>query len=410
MRDNIIYKHKHKFEKKLESFKASDKLIEEQRKEVLGFIDSCFNEEHERQIGYARMTKYMTYLHKFGLHINKSFSNSTVDDVRRALKQIEGDDITDSTKDDQRKIIKKFYKWLLGKNQDYPECVKWMKGIGKNGKLLPEELLTEDEIKLLIQNAPTIRDRAFIATIAESGMRVGEMLHMLRKHVSFDEYGGILIVPVEGKTGMRRVRIVNSVPYLSTWLENHPLKEHDAYLWVRSGATVNKPISYVLMREMLKRTAKIAGIKKRVYWHLHRHSAASKEAVFLSQALLNERYGWTQGSKMSSVYLHMGGKDLDNALLQHYGKKSDEEIRKEKPKDTLSPWICGICQNNNANINKCCGKCGRPKGIQEALELEKKEVFADKVTAKMEIGQNREWLKNIIREILVEEGAIEAHQ
>jgi hypothetical protein len=38
----------------------------------------------------------------------------------------------------------------------------------------------------------------------------------------FDSYGAKLLV--NGKTGARRVRIVSSVPYLTKWINEHPLK------------------------------------------------------------------------------------------------------------------------------------------------------------------------------------------
>ena len=33
------------------------------------------------------------------------------------------------------------------------------------------------------------------------------------------------MVIVNGKTGMRRVRLIFAMPYLSQWLESHPLRE-----------------------------------------------------------------------------------------------------------------------------------------------------------------------------------------
>ncbi|NJD52503.1 MAG: hypothetical protein FIB07_06490 [Candidatus Methanoperedens sp.] len=66
----------------------------------------------------------------------------------------------------------------------------------------------------------------------ESGARISELGNLKIKHVKFDQYGAVLMV--DGKTGMRRVRIIFSSPYLATWLVNHPFRDNpEAFVWVR---------------------------------------------------------------------------------------------------------------------------------------------------------------------------------
>ena len=73
----------------------------------------------------------------------------------------------------------------------------------ERGMKLPEELLSREDIDLLIKSARSLRDRALISVMYESGARIGELVTLQLKHISFDEYGAVLIV--SGKTGMRRV-------------------------------------------------------------------------------------------------------------------------------------------------------------------------------------------------------------
>src|SRR3990170_1809035 len=97
--------------------------------------------------------------------------------------------------------------------------------------MLPEEILTEDDIKKLVESANNLRDKAFILVLYESGCRIGEILSLRIRNVQFDDYGAALIV--NGKTGDRRVRIILSAPKLASWIEYHPLKKNtDAPLWV----------------------------------------------------------------------------------------------------------------------------------------------------------------------------------
>jgi integrase/recombinase XerD len=81
----------------------------------------------------------------------------------------------------------------------------------------------------MIENATNLRDKAFISTLYESGCRIGELLPIKLRSVVFDEYGAVLIV--DGKTGMRRIRLISSVPLLANWISNHPFKNNpDAFL------------------------------------------------------------------------------------------------------------------------------------------------------------------------------------
>ena len=75
----------------------------------------------------------------------------------------------------------------------------------------------------MIDAANSIRDKALIACLYEGGFRIGELGGLSLGDVTFDRYGAMVIV--NGKTGMRRVMLIFAMPYLSQWLESHPLRE-----------------------------------------------------------------------------------------------------------------------------------------------------------------------------------------
>lgn len=132
------------------------------------------------------------------------FANPSRADVERALAAIERRDYEAWTKIGYRISLKKFLKWRLGNGEEYPPCVKWVK-VPKNGvrNRLPEDLLTDAEVRALIRSCVNPRDRALISLLADSGVRIGELLTLRVGDVQDDEYG--LVVQVEGKTGRRRV-------------------------------------------------------------------------------------------------------------------------------------------------------------------------------------------------------------
>jgi len=105
---------------------------------------------------------------------------------------------------------------------------------------MPEEVLTEEEIKAIAEAAYTRRDKAFILALYESGARIGEFLPLKLKHISFDKYGAVL--RVTGRTGDRRIRLIAFTLALQRWIEEHPAKNNpEAYLWCKIPSFDNNP-------------------------------------------------------------------------------------------------------------------------------------------------------------------------
>lgn len=184
-----------------------------------------------------------------------------------------------------------------------------------------EDMLTEEDVKTLIEFAYSVQERSFISMLYESGYRIGEIIYLKISQVKFDEYGAQLFVT--GKTGFRRVRVVGCVPYLQEWLNKHPFKdEPKSLLWINKWL---KPYDYNAIAQMLYRIAKRVGLKKKVNLHNFRYSRTTYLANFLTEAQMKEFFGWQQDSKMAAVYVHLSGRDVDNALLKVYGIKNREE-------------------------------------------------------------------------------------
>lgn len=160
-----------------------------------------------------------------------------------------------------------------------------------------------------------------------------------------------------------------SVPHLSNWIEHHPLKDDpEAPLWV-GLRTKNycKPLTYDCLRKLLRKIAKRAGIKKDVNPHNFRHSRATNLANWMTEAQMDEYFGWVPGSRMASVYIHLSGRSLDEVILRIYGKikeESNEQLRKE---------VCPICEYENAPEAEFCLKCKRPLSLEAALRAEERE-------------------------------------
>jgi len=359
MNEYVMYKSQTNFEQELGRLNASG-LHSKTKKQIEDFSRIRLAKGSSK----LRVVKCMYCIRYLAGWLNKDFSKATKTDLIKLVTEIDSKNYSDYTRYDFKIVLKMFYKWLLGKDEEFPKVIKWLKPRLKNAKhKLPEELLTAEEVANLANATTNPRDKALILVLYESGCRIGELLYMKLKNVQFDNYGGVLIV--NGKTGSRRVRIIASVQILGQWLQEHPDKNNsNAPLWpARLGRYAPTPFSYPSVLSMFKRARKASGIKKRIYPHLFRHSRATALASKLTEAQMKEYFGWTQGSEMAATYVHLSGRDVDSTLLQMYSLK--QKPTEKEP--ALDFHVCLRCKERNSPTQSFCGKCGNPLDERKLL-------------------------------------------
>ena len=370
-----IYHYDRIFNRALKRLYSSTDVCEEDKANISKMVEHLL----AKGVSKARAAKYIYHLLVLARVAGKPFKSLGRKDIERLVSWINTSDYTEHTKHDYKIILKKFYQWLRGCNEEeheYPPEVRWIKTTLKRRRLLPQALLTPEEVKKLVKAAENPRDKAFILTHYESGCRIGETLSLRIVNVSFDKYGAVLIV--DGKTGPRRVRVIAAAPALASWLSIHPLRDDpNAPLWVGIG-TVGRyePLDYNGARALLKRLTRKAGLNKRVYTHLLRHTRATELANILTEAQMKEMFGWVQSSDMPSVYVHLSGRDVDNALLRAHGIIPSQE---EKGKLTFTTIVCPRCKHRVNAEDKFCPACGMVLDIKAATRLEQERAKADQI-------------------------------
>jgi len=330
-------------------------------------------------LGKFRICKYVYLSLRLHGMLKKPLRRATKSDIMRVVEEIERSDHKPWTKHSYKLVLKKLYKWLdTGKiaGNDYPPLVEWIPlSVRNNSHRLPEEILTQEEIKRLVESAGNLRDKAFIAALYESGCRVGEFLGLRNKHIQFDEYGAVLIV--DGKTGMRRVRVVASAPALGLWCDNHPNKGNpEDALWTNMSTNhKGKSLDYRGACFMMKRLAIKVGVSKKVNPHSFRHARATHLASSLTEAQMKELFGWVQASKMAAIYVHLSGRDVDHAILELYGIKPPENANRTK--ELIK--TCPRCNERNTWDAKFCKRCALVLDIEEARKIERAEDILTKL-------------------------------
>ncbi|MCL4379838.1 tyrosine-type recombinase/integrase [Candidatus Marsarchaeota archaeon] len=323
-----------------------------------------------------------------GLNYKADLKKATIKDVERAaayindLKTKKGVRVAESTRNRWIVIWKYFYKDLLGNGEYYPECVRWLKQtFNEQNKLLPEYLLTEEEVMSLIDAAQNLRDKAFISLLYETGARIGEILDLRKRYIDLNSNPAV--VYFSGKTGMRPVPIMISVSHLANYLNIIKPVKDNVPIWMEIGHnSIYKnefiPMEYDTIRRQIAKIAEKVGINKKVNPHSFRKSRATHLANKLTDQQLKAFFGWVPSSGMAEVYVHLSGRDINDAYQRIYGI-----IPKDKKEMLQKVRICSRCQYSNNTETVYCGRCGNPLTVEEGVRAAKAKAWADKQVAEM---------------------------
>jgi integrase/recombinase XerD len=378
--------YKARLESALKRIKKSE-ICEENKKLLLKYHDFLV----VTGLSNCRILKYMSQLRRVAESIGKEFEAVTKDDLMGFVAGLERESYSEWTKSSYKIVIRRFYTWIGG-SATHPEKVAWIKvNVRKDRLTLPSsgDIITPEDIKVMIEKTRNLRDRALISTLWESGCRIGELATIRIRNLVFDKHGAVMTV--RGKTGMRKVRLVWSVQYLAQWLSTHAHRnDRESYVWINIGP-VNKGehIKYATVRKLLKTLAKESGVLKKVNPHAFRHARATYLASHLTEFQMCQYLGWAQGSDMPRTYVHMSGKQMDQAILQLNGIASSIEDKQE----LLRPIACHRCELVNPCDNKFCSKCGAILDATEAIRVQQDELVVE-TTRKESYGMMDKLMKD----------------
>jgi len=179
------------------------------------------------------------------------------------------------------------------------------------------QILSRKEFYEILKHVQRTEPEAALAIMWDGALRWGELSSIRYEDLTQDQYGYIVLV--RGKTGERAIRLVESVGFLNAWLRKRGDSPGRIFAHSRSW-----------LEGHLKRAAQRAGIKKRVYLHLLRHSRLTYLAKRLPRQALVKMAGWVDETNMDRVYVHLAESDVDAAILSLYGlqQESDDAVRK----------------------------------------------------------------------------------
>lgn len=259
----------------------------------------------KKRVGALRQAKYVHDLAKIDAFLKKPLDQVTEPDMERFIMALEDGEITQAngkayapeTAVAIKKIVIKFYTWLNG--GETPPFVRW---IDTSFKIPDFKMVSKDQVEkiLSLMSGPsptyTIRNRAIVMFLFDSGARADELLNVRISHLEVRE--GQYWVRIEhSKSKPRTIVLPFCKKYLDAWLDIHPGREiQEAQLF---------PMRY----NGLCNTVKSAGktINAHTTPQVLRKSSSTYWSTHLTSFQLNYRLGWSMSSKQPARYIDRAG-------------------------------------------------------------------------------------------------------
>lgn len=268
-----------------------------------------------------------------------SFLKATKGDIADYFASLKGQPVTIASK---KLTLKVFYRFF-----NKPQLVNWFT-VRKPAmtKIGASDILQPDEFLKLLSACRTVRDRALLQMLYETGARVGEILSLTIGDIVFTDNSVYANIRVS-KTTPRKIYLFDSVMDIKNWLDMHPKRKPDSLLFVKgTGEALTYNSFYKLLLDITER----AGVTKHIHPHLFRHSRASMDARGgMNTVLASVKFGWSPNSLMFNRYSHLTPEDIRDWDMKARGLKQKDEKSPQQSKEclrcrTMNPWTAKFCQ------------------------------------------------------------------
>lgn len=372
-----------------------------------------YTERLSSQVKPTTLETYATCLSKIARALHKDLDDLNNKDMRGYFKTLQG--MSNGTRYAFYQSLRSYFcdlkRYDRQMNQDltskWEELMENVKRPSLSKRLMSDDdLVKPEDLQKLIKAARNTRDKAFLSMLFETGCRIGELASVEVKDVHLESEPARLYIQhskTEDKAGRRVVYLINSIPYLKRWFDDHPDNDGNPSffrkkipLWKTLNRTGNAPTAGA-WNVVLKRAGEVAGVHKRLYHHLFRHSRAYDLSYNYGLGLkeIKETLGHTQ-IQTTDGYLTIN-KDLMIQKLK--GGVDEKEVAKKREQAIKEgqPVTC-VCGVQNEPRRAFCYSCGRVINSKVA-----KELITQKDEEKGELEQRMKRMEKML-ELIVASG------
>lgn len=308
---------------------------------------------------------------------------------------VKDDGLAESTLRNIRGAARRFF----GEATDVEWYEEIQVGAAPESKVTADDIYVADEVTTLFEATRNARDKALMATLLATGLRISAVLSIQRDDVDLEGQTGFVHVTDEaiGMKGFAGERpLLWATEYVKNWMDVHPVKEPKAALFCpikdqkhpeRNGP--GDPLSPWGVNQQLRRVksrAVDAGAfpeHKAVNPHNFRHSAITRMVRDgLSEPRIKWLVGWDEDSGQLARYSHLRDDEHMAGVLEHYDLEP-EDAAVGKPSLVECP-SCGAILDDWVNPKACPG-CGvslsdTAADLQEAAEDVQEDVTETALT------------------------------
>jgi len=137
-------------------------ISEENRTKIIEFAEYC----QAQGLHVPSIVRHIFGLRKAAKRLGESFKDADKNDITRPVTEIEratkkdsngrrtDEPLSEETKRNEKVSLKKFYKWLRGCGEEYPDEVRWIKPHVRNHRKLPMRIFSP---KVRSRDLPSLR-------------------------------------------------------------------------------------------------------------------------------------------------------------------------------------------------------------------------------------------------------------
>lgn len=351
-----IHSNTSAIENYLERVKNSN-MSERQKKKINNFVKDLLLGKAGKKVGRRRLKSYLQHifiLHKYFKEdidrCEKKYEKLYEDLMYDKVKKINGMPYKNSSKDEIVKTLKRYIGWIWGNDsKKYHTYLRWMKDTYKGSE---KKAISLEECRKLVkhfEDKDNIRNACLIIFSFDCGGRIEEILNVrIKDLIPLTTRKGEFKVHLRGtKTELadRKVTLSLCNSQLKKWLEKHPTKKGEDYLF---------PLKYDNVRKFLRLSSQeVLGF--RLTPHELRHSSATHFIQYGKYGVNNimqfyYRYGWKNGSKEAETYIkryvyendETAQEVIDNVRQNDYTKIQENQEKLKKDLESYKKVSMGI--------------------------------------------------------------------
>ncbi|MGB3988436.1 MAG: tyrosine-type recombinase/integrase [Minisyncoccales bacterium] len=328
----------------------------------------------QRDIGDLRAVGIANSLYQIRTFLPGPYAGCTKADVYAGIAALKNHGYKPNTLNLHLINLRAFLLWLIDEERSalpYQEIAQIKIPKRTAASFTADDVLTEDEVRLVLDHCRTPRDRAFAAVLYDGGFRCVDLAEMRWKDLTFHE--GSVAARTSAKTGIERIaHLTQSISALRTWREHYPgSPTGDNALFVsQRGRPLTYGAAQGIRQRLVKRIRAETGIdlSKRLSLHQFRRACITHEAARGRPIhhICMEKWGKPHSEQIRR-YCLPGEEEILESKLEASGIV--REKRKYQKRSPVAPVQCASCGLTWDAGTKFC-TCGAPLTGEAARSLD----------------------------------------